>query len=135
MNRNTTLQVKETTDRALPVIRYRLRKAFPELTKLCQVLNLAFEEGLPSDRVFNDYFDRLGDSTFRHLVQEIDYIFQMGWGHVQFDLVVCDILGLTRDRPEAEVSTAYHFLEHLQQLAHGLPRYAATSAAAREPRR
>jgi hypothetical protein len=79
----------------MQAIRYRLRKAFPEVAKCFPQLGRMLAGGGDWPETLREYLRSLSPRQVERLDLELDDLFAMGWTDAdQFELVVTSIFGL-----------------------------------------
>jgi len=97
------------------VVGRRFGRAFPELTKWFTWLNGGYSAGAAWQALLVAHVGHLGRLRTRQLLYEVQDVQHMGLadGH-SLEVLICDVLGLSRDFVEAEAETPGRAMTMLQ---------------------
>jgi hypothetical protein len=103
------------------VVGRRFGKAFPELTKWFTWLNGGYSEGAVWPALLVAHVGHVGRLRTRQLLYEVQDVQHMGLadGH-SLEVLICDVLGLSRDFVEAEAETVSRAMTMLEHELHTL---------------
>jgi hypothetical protein len=98
------------------VVRRRFAKAFPELVKLFGWLNGGYLKGAELAPLIVAYGARIGKPHTRLLLWEIQDVRLMGLPDGRsLEVLICDVLGLSKELTRAEAESAYAALAIIEQ--------------------
>jgi hypothetical protein len=97
-------------------IHYRFRKAFPELTKCFEWLNGGIGHGAERYGLLVNYVNRMSQQRRANLIHEVRDAQAMGLKKDRdFDILICNVLGLDADVLDIEGDSARDFVAKLHQ--------------------
>jgi hypothetical protein len=97
-------------------IHFRFRKAFPELTKCFEWLNGGIGHGAERQALLVNYVNRMSRSRRTDLIHEVRDAQAMGLkSDRDFEILICNVLGLEADVLVIERNSARDFVTKLHQ--------------------
>jgi len=97
------------------VVGRRFGRAFPELPKWFKWLNGGYAAGAAWQALLATYVGQIGERRTQQLLNEVGDVQLMGLGDGHsLEVLICDVLGLSKDFVRAEAKTAGRAISKLE---------------------